>query len=346
MRVGDLSLFSGPISHVQGIDGAVERRSPRRSAEGKMRCMALRHADYVARLVSWGEKVSSVRGIIVLGSVAQVGTEDALSDLDLLIVTTKPRELGRGEWLAEVGPAPVLSWTYRSPVGGPTVRQIVYDGPFVVDVATTSWVQAGLSGAAVAAIARFPPLRGVFPPTVVEQLDAWLQITRRGTHIALDKDGIATRMARSRGGASTRLPLEAEFLNAIQSFFGLVLWQSKQLVRGELWMALATVDQQVKQQLLIMMQWHAVVARRGVTQTSYSGRHIAQWLDPRWSESLPNVWARYDLQEAWTALFATLDLFSAVANDVAAAGRYRYPGAEERQLREWLSERQPQAKRV
>jgi predicted nucleotidyltransferase len=46
----------------------------------------------VARLLSWAERVSSVRGIIVLGSVAQIGTEDALSDLDVMIITTKPRQ--------------------------------------------------------------------------------------------------------------------------------------------------------------------------------------------------------------------------------------------------------------
>jgi hypothetical protein len=220
---------------------------------------------------------------------------------------------------------------------------VVYDGPFVVDVATTSWIQAALSGVAVAAITRFPQLRRVFPSTVAQQLDTWLEIARRGTHVALDKDGIATRMARSPGGVSTPLPSEAEFLNTVQSLFGLLLWQSKQLVRGELWMALGTVDQQVKQQLLIMMQWHTVVTRHGATETSYSGRHIGQWLDPRWSASLPKVWAGYDLQEAWTALFGTLDLFSAVANEVADAGQYRYPRDKERQLRAWLSERQPRA---
>jgi aminoglycoside 6-adenylyltransferase len=305
--------------------------------------VAIAHADFVAKVVSWAERVPSVRGIIVVGSVAQTGTEDALSDLDLMMITTKQRRLRRGEWLAEVSPPPVFSWTYRSPVGGQTVRQVVYGGPLVVDIATTSWIQAALTGAAVAAMARFPELRRAFPPTVAEQLDTWLQITRRGCHVALDKDGIATRMARSVAAASTPPPSEAEFLNTVESLFGLLLWQSKQLVRGELWMALGTVDQQVKHQLLTMMQWHAAVARRGVTETSYSGRHIGQWLDPRWSDSVPKVWARYDLQEAWTSLFATLDLFSAMANEVADAGRYRYPRDDERQLRVWLSERQPRA---
>ena len=75
---------------------------------------------------------------MVMGSVAQSGTEDALSDLDVMLITTKPRELRRGEWLDEIGPRPILSWTYRSPIGRQTVRQVVYDGPLVVDIATTS----------------------------------------------------------------------------------------------------------------------------------------------------------------------------------------------------------------
>jgi len=304
--------------------------------------MAIAHAEFVARVVSWAERVSSVRGVIVLGSVAQKGTEDALSDLDLMVITTKPWKLRGGEWLAEVGRAPVLSWTYRSPVGGQTVRQVVYDGPFVVDIATTWWVLAALSGATVAAIARFPQLRRVFSSTVVEQLDTWTQITSRGAHVALDKDGIATRMARPVDGASTPLPSEAEYLNTVHSLFALLLWQSKQLVRGELWMALGTVDQQVKQQLLTMLQWHTVMWR-GLTETAYSGRHIGEWLDPRWSDSVPKVWARYDRQEAWTALFATLELFSTVANEVADAAQYHYPSDDEQQLRTWLAERQPPA---
>jgi len=301
------------------------------------------HADFVANVVSWAERISSVRGIIVVGSVAQIDTQDALSDLDLIVITTKPRHLRGGEWLAEVGPAPVLSWTYRSPVGGQTVRQVVYDGPFVVDIATTSWVQAALTGVTVAAIARLPRLRRALPPTMAEQLDTWIGIARRGTRVALDKDGIATRMARPLGGASAPRPSEAEFLNAVHSLFGLLLWQSKQLVRGELWMALETVDQQVKQQLLTMMQLHTAVAGRGMIDSSYGGRHIGQWLDPRWSDALPKVWPSYELQEAWSALLATLDLFSAVANEVADAGGYRYPSEDERQLRAWLSERQPRA---
>ncbi|MDQ1458399.1 MAG: hypothetical protein QOH28_4019, partial [Actinomycetota bacterium] len=50
--------------------------------------MASGHADYVAQVVSWAERVPSVRGLVVMGSVAQIGTEDALSDLDLMIITT------------------------------------------------------------------------------------------------------------------------------------------------------------------------------------------------------------------------------------------------------------------
>ena len=115
--------------------------------------IATAHSAYLARLVSWAEKVSSVRAVMVLGSVAQSGSEDALSDLDVMMITTKPRELRQADWRGEIGPLPILSWTYRSPIGNQTVRQVVYDGPLVVDIAITSWIQATLAAATVAAIA-------------------------------------------------------------------------------------------------------------------------------------------------------------------------------------------------
>jgi len=317
-------------------------RSPTSARSGNLLGMATAHNDYLAMLVSWAEKASSVRGVMVMGSVAQTGTEDGLSDLDVMLITTKPRELRRGEWLAELGPRPILSWTYRSPIGRQTVRQVVYDGPLVVDIATTSWTQAALTGATVAAIARLPRLRHAFPATVSAQLDAWLQITRRGTRALVDKDGIANRMARSIGEESTPAPSEAEFLNTVDSLFGLLLWQSKQLVRGELWMALATVGHQVEEQMLVMLQWHTAARHQDATDTWYGGRHIAQWLDPRLSAALPKTWSGYDVDQAWEALVATLDLFSVAARQVADTGRFHYPADDERQLREWLSERQPE----
>ena len=277
---------------------------------------------------------------MVLGSAAQRGTEDALSDLDVMLITTKPRELRRAGWLHEIGPRPILSWTYHSPVGRQTVRQVVYDGPLVVDIAIASWIQAALTGATVASMARVPRLRRAIPPSMSAQLDAWLQITRRGIRVLVDKDGIATRMARSIGETSTSLPSEAEFLNTVHSLFGLLLWQSKQLVRSELWMAHVTVGQQVRDQLLVMLQWHAAGTEQDAKDTWYGGRHIAQWLDPRLSVSLPKTWSGYDVNQSWEAVVATLDLFSVAAREVAERAGYRYPTDDERQLRTWLSERQ------
>jgi hypothetical protein len=90
-----------------------------------------------------------------------------------------------------------------------------------------------------------------------------------------------------------------------------------------------------------MLQWHAAARHQDATDTWYGGRHIAQWLDPRLSASLPNVWSGYDVTQAWEALVATLDLFSVAAKEVADRNQFRYPTDDERRLRAWLSERQP-----
>jgi hypothetical protein len=295
--------------------------------------------DYLANLVSWADGEPSVRGVIVMGSVAHADAADALSDLDLMVITTKPRRLRAAAWLDELEPQPLFSFTYGSPVGGHTVRQAVYDSPLVVDLAVVSRKQVALSGAAIALIGRFPRLRNALSSQLAEQLDSWLRITGRGTRVLMDKDGLAARMTRSVGPERVAPPSKARFLNTVHSLFGLVLWESKQLVRGELWMALGTVDQQVKQQLLTMMQWHSVATKPRATDTWYGGRHMARWLDSRWLASVPSTWPPYDSENAWSALLATLDLFSAIAKETAESLHYQYPAKEEQRVRSWLYER-------
>ena len=155
----------------------------------------------------------------------------------------------------------------------------------------------------------------------------------------LDKRDLAIRMTASGGAVVPRAPTQAVFLNAVHSLFGLVLWESKQLVRHELWMALGTVDQHVKQCLLTMMEWHSIVTNPRLGDTWYGGRRIEEWADPRWVKGLGETWPRYDSEAAWDALFATIDMFSVLARETAEAFGYRYPDDDEIAARSWINAR-------
>jgi hypothetical protein len=186
-------------------------------------------------------------------------------------------------------------------------------------------------------------LRRHLPASLTLQLDAWLAITRRGTKVLLDKNGLANRIAVSVAQVSPRVPTQEVYLNNVHSFFGLILWESKQLVRHELWMALETVDQQVKQCLLMMIEWHSIVTNPELSDTWYGGRRMHEWADPKWVTALSQTWPTYDVEGGWDALLATLELFSNVAKETAQSLGLRYPVDEELRVRSWINARRPPA---
>jgi hypothetical protein len=104
-------------------------------------------------------------------------------------------------------------------------------------------------------------------------------------------------------------------------------------------MALGTVDHQVKQCLLTMVEWHSKAVNPGLADTWYGGRHVENWADPRWLPPLRQAWSRFDVAEAWEALFMTLGLFSDVASETGRLLGYEYPVGNELRVRGWIEAR-------
>jgi aminoglycoside 6-adenylyltransferase len=279
--------------------------------------------------------------------MARDGGADELSDLDLMIITMGTRRFASTTWLDAIDPSPLFTWTYRPPFGRDAVHQAIYEGPLVVDLAPISKTKTVLTGLSVEAVHRLPILRRALPG-LASQLDTWLSVASRGTKVLLDKDGVAERMVRRAGTRphAVKPPGQGEFRNSVYSLFGLCLWEAKQLARGELWMALGTVDQQVKTCLLEMLQWHSLVMGREPTDTWYGGRKIQTWADARWMAIAPDTWPSFDLESAWGALINTLDLFSEAAMETAQALGYRYPDDREQEVRKWISDRRASSRAI
>jgi aminoglycoside 6-adenylyltransferase len=298
-----------------------------------------RIGDYLDRFVQRCKGDHAVQGVLLLGSGAVPGAVDALSDLDLMVITTTPRRTSSPAWLESVHPSACLSWTYESPIGGQRVVQAIYDGPLVVDLAFVSSLQAFLLGVALGGLTRRPTLRGRLSSRASSQIDAWSAIVDRGTKVLFDRAGLARRIASSTEQVTRRLPTEDDYLNTVHSALGLLLWESKQLVRGELWMALETVDHQVKQRLLTMVEWHSMAVNPELGDTWYGGRHVEEWADDRWLSRLGGAWSGFDVVQAWNALFTTLGLFSDVATETGRLLGYAYPAGDELNVRGWIEAR-------
>jgi aminoglycoside 6-adenylyltransferase len=77
--------------------------------------------------------------------------------------------------------------------------------------------------------------------------------------------------------------------------------------------------------LLPMTEWHARAIHGWDYDTWHRGRFLEQWADPRVVEGYKKSFARYDLDDCWSALLGMMELFAWMAKETADKLGYRYP---------------------
>jgi aminoglycoside 6-adenylyltransferase len=121
----------------------------------------------------------------------------------------------------------------------------------------------------------------------------------------------------------SRPPPQGEFLDLVNDFWYHALWTAKHLPHGEVWWAKWCCDVHLKWLLRTMMEWHTRAMKRQGHDTWMRGRFLKEWADPGALDELPKTFARYDRDEVWSALSATMDLFRWLS--VETTQRLGYP---------------------
>ncbi len=303
---------------------------------------------FLDTFTAWAAHRRDIRGALVVGSrVRSVQPADDLADIDLLLITSRPNAyLLDTTWLGELGP---VCFTVLPPpvVGHRKVRQAVFDGPVVVDFAVVGGWEASLLVPILRAFSRHPAALRLLPGTLPQQIASWSGIVHHGEpRILVDKGATARRFVSFRPPPpAPRFPTQAEFAEAVNGFWALCLWKSKQTARRELWMGAYVCDPLLKSALLQMLEWHARALHGPAHDTWYSGRFLERWADPRAAAGLPATFPAYREDETWRALLASMDLFSWLARETADRLGLTYPSPAEEHTREWIGGRQARAER-
>jgi aminoglycoside 6-adenylyltransferase len=267
--------------------------------------------------VSWAKTDDNIRAAVVVGSQARTEDHpaDEWSDLDLLVVANDPQPLWeQSDWLRNIG-VPWITFVEPTPDDGGYERRVLFEGGLDVDFAP-------IGAADLRALAGRP-----LPPVLAD-------ILRRGVRVILDKDGLGP-MFQSPAEAPPPAPSppEAEFLNRVNDFWYHAVWTAKHLRRGELWWSISCCNIYLKNLLRQMMEWHAHATRGPGVDTWMRGRFLEEWAGPKAVEMLPLVFARYDREDAWRALRATMDLFHGLASETAGPLHVSYPAPGEEKVR-------------
>jgi aminoglycoside 6-adenylyltransferase len=293
----------------------------------------------LGRLAEWGRCERRIRAVVLVGSRARVRDHpaDEWADSDVLLIANRPRHyLTTTGWLAALGDR-WLTYLDETPVGNRTERRAVFAGAVEVDFVVLSILEMRLAVHALETFRRLPRLARLLPARRLHQLDAVSDIVRRGMRVLIDKDGLATRLQRAPTPLIPRRPpAEAVFHETVHHFWHWPIWAAKHLRRGELWRVKAVSEPHRNQALLRMLEWHACVRNGWSYETWDRGRFLEEWADSRAVRALRDLFGRYDREDLWRSLWASMELFRWLGVETAGGLGYRYPRETDQEVTRWV----------
>ena len=150
----------------------------------------------------------------------------------------------------------------------------------------------------------------------------------RGYRVLLDKDGLTAGLPRPTGASPRKAsPTAAEFEATVTEFWFEAAHMPTYLTRADLWVVKFR-DWTMKELLLRMLEWHAVLTRGPETDVWYIGTKMKRWVDEATWEELEGVFGRFDAPDSVRALEASMRLFRRLTHGVAERLGFAVPLCE------------------
>jgi molybdenum cofactor guanylyltransferase len=226
----------------------------------------------------------------------------------------------------------------RAPVFGviAALRAATHETCIVLPVdcpLVTPQILGDLIGAS--AVPASGPLPGAYPKSVLPELElrvAHGELSLRGvnpTTIEVDDDlllNVNTQtdfvVAASRAfddaivDRPVLTPDEIALSELASDFWATALWAAGKLRRGDVFIAVDSVNGAMKRSLVTLMSWHALSVDPE-TPVRDDGMGLERWADGGALSAFESAYAHYDLRDAARALWATVDLFEHLEKETA-----------------------------
>jgi aminoglycoside 6-adenylyltransferase len=245
--------------------------------------------ELLKRITAWAQSDTNVLALVMTGSHARPGAApDRHSDLDLEIIAQQPEVLaGTNSWIEALGPIWVTQFFDEGQLD-PT-RLVFCEGGIKVD-----FTLAGKQ--------RIVDMQGGLDP-----------LYERGYKVLIDKEGLADSLPAATGKFPVIAPpTQQGFNEVVHEFWFEAAHIPRYLEREELWVAKFR-DWTMKEDLLKMIEWHAIAHKGDPVDVWYIGSHMKDWVDPVIWEELNEVFSHFDKSDSWRGLMKTTNLFSRVS---------------------------------
>lgn len=268
------------------------------------------------RIRDWALTRDDIRAVLVVGSRARTEhPADALSDLDLLLLTTDAsRYRDDRSWLETFGSV-LLAEQDTLDEGAPEWIA-VYEGVIKGDF---TFVQVGLADSLASLMPQMP----------------FQNVLARGLRVLVDKHPQQHPFAVKLRPFTP--PTIQHYEQTVANFLITATRVAKFIQRGDLWRAVTMLYCKMRFYLVTMLEWHAHVLHGADYDTWYDGRFLDSWADAETLAALPDLFVQYEATELQIALRQMVSLFRRLAQVVAHELGYDYPQAADDQLSAWLN---------
>ncbi len=250
------------------------------------------------KLLEWGIKENGVRALILLGSRAGHQRVDSFSDYDLSVFCDNDETYTNSEsWLSQFGNVWVCvkEKVYYKEMTFPS-RLVIFEGGIKVDFSF-------FSNSVLNEIA---------------QSDILPEEYNHGYKILLDKDNRAAKILPPQFKAKAVKPSELEFNETVNEFWFEAYHVGIYLKRKDLW-SVKFRSWAAHSFLLRMIQWHSQSKTEWQDSPPPNGKQMSSWVDQDILHDLQGVFAHFNAEDSWKALFNTIALFKRLTVETAQA---------------------------
>jgi aminoglycoside 6-adenylyltransferase len=253
------------------------------------------------KILEWGKKEEAVKALILLGSRASRQTVDHFSDYDLSVFCDiNESYTGSESWLMQFGNVWVCVKEKVFCKGKifPS-RLVIFEGGIKVDFSFLS----------------------LDVLDEIAQSSALPDDYNLGYKILLDKDDRAARMLPPQFEVKAIKPSEQEFHEVVKEFWFEIYHIGVYLKRGDLWSAKFR-SWAAHSFLLKMIEWHAQAKNDWCCSTPPIGKKMFSWVNKDLWKDLHGIFAHFDAEDGWKALFNTMELFRRITAETARELRF------------------------
>ena len=159
-----------------------------------------------------------------------------------------------------------------------------------------------------------------------------------GYRVLIDKDDITTDLPPpTYDGYSVKKPSMAEWETFTHEFWWEIVYVAKALARNELFYAKFVLDAQIRfTYFRKLIEWAICVEHGWETQPNKLGRFFRRFIDPKRWDDIESTFAGAGIEDNWSALENSMQLFRELSRQVGELMEYPYPDSLDGEVSEYI----------